>query len=131
VGLSRGQARVVACGLGIALTAIMLAGCDYAGRRVVSAQPASTELASRNRVPLPALSLLASQPEPDCEFPVTDSNADERQKLDYERQCYRHAEMIARARLRLLQRSVARTIKAIKHCDGCGLQSASLAGLSD
>jgi hypothetical protein len=114
---------VLAGVLGTALFAIWLAGCDYAGRRVLSSRPADIE---RTRVPLPSLALLAPQPEPDCEFPVTDSAADERQKLDYERQCYRHAEMIARARLRLLQRSVARTIRAVKSCDGCSLQSAAL-----
>jgi len=112
---------------------MVLAGCDYAGRRVI--QPANTDRSTasgaRTRIPLPTIAQLAPQPEPDCEFPATDSNADERQKLDYERQCYRHAEIIARARLRLLQRSVARTIRAIKQCDGCGLQSASLAVLSD
>ena len=35
-------------------------------------------------------------------------------KLDYERQCYRHAEMIVRSRLQLLQGSVDETIKAVK-----------------
>jgi hypothetical protein len=122
---------VLACGLGIALTAMTLAGCDYAGRRTLTARPANTESGSVTKVPLPSLALLAPQPEPGCEFPATDSDPDERQKLDYERQCYRHAEIIARARLRLLQRSVARTIRAIKQCDGCGLQSASVAALSD
>ena len=129
VHVTRNQVRVLACGLGIALTAMTLAGCDYAGRRALTARHA--ESGSGTKVPLPSLALLAPQPEPDCGFPATDSSADERQKLDYERQCYRHAEIIARARLRLLQRSVARTIRAIKQSDGCGLQSASLAVLSD
>jgi len=61
---------------------------------------------------LPEASLLSPQPEPICE--TTDTNADERQKLDYERQCYRHAEMIARDRLQLLQKSVDATIDAIR-----------------
>jgi hypothetical protein len=125
--------RVLAGSLGIVLCAMLLAGCDYAGRRLV--QPANTDRSTASgagtRIPLPTVAQLAPQPEPDCEFPTTDSNADDRQKLDYERQCYRHAEMIARARLRVLQRSVARTIRAIKHCDGCGSQSAGLAALSD
>jgi hypothetical protein len=34
-------------------------------------------------------------------------------KLDYERQCYRHAEMILRDRLLGLQASVGETIKAV------------------
>ena len=65
-------------------------------------------------VPMPSEALLQPQPEPDCGFPATDTAADERQKLDYERQCYRHAEMIARARLQLLQESVAKTPAAVK-----------------
>ena len=41
-------------------------------------------------------------------------SVDERQKLDYERQCYRHAEMIVRARLELLQSSIDKTISAVR-----------------
>jgi len=52
--------------------------------------------------------LLAPQPEPDCTFKTDDPNADERQKLDYERQCFRHAEMIVRNRLQSLQEAFAR-----------------------
>ena len=37
-----------------------------------------------------------------------------RAKLDYERQCYRHAEIIARGKLRNLQTSVAQTMVALK-----------------
>jgi TPR repeat protein len=50
--------------------------------------------------------LLAPQPEPDCAFKTDDPNATERQQLDYERQCYRHAEMIARNRLEMLQNAI-------------------------
>jgi hypothetical protein len=131
--LTCGQVRVLAGGFGIVLCAMVVAGCDYAGRRVI--QPANTDRSTASgagtRIPLPTVAQLAPQPEPDCEFRTTDSSGDDRQKLDYERQCYRHAEMIVRARLRLLQRSVAKTIRAIKHCDGCGAQSAGLAVLSD
>src|SRR6516162_5157585 len=63
-------------------------------------------------IPLPPAALLVRQPEPGCE--ATDPSADERQKLDFERQCYRHAEMIVRARLELLQGSVDRTISAVR-----------------
>jgi hypothetical protein len=63
-------------------------------------------------IPLPAAALLVRQPEPGCE--ATDANADERQRLDYERQCYRHAEMIVRTRLELLQGSVDKTIIAVR-----------------
>jgi hypothetical protein len=70
---------------------------------------------SRIPIPLPAASLLSPQPEPSCE--ITDTNADERQKLDYERQCYRQAEMIVRSRLQLLQESVDKTISAVKRSE--------------
>ena len=50
--------------------------------------------------------LLAPQPEPDCAFKTDDPNATERQQLDYERQCYRHAEMIVRNRLQMLQDAI-------------------------
>lgn len=65
-------------------------------------------------IPLPAAALLVRQSEPSCE---PSDVADERQKLDYERQCYRHAEMIVRARLELLQESVDRTISAVRSAD--------------
>jgi hypothetical protein len=65
-------------------------------------------------VPFPDPALLSRQPEPDCEFKTAEPKAEERMKLDYERQCYRHAEMIVRDRLEQLQNSVDQTIKAIK-----------------
>jgi len=55
-------------------------------------------------IPLPAAALLAPLPEPDCRLSTPES--DDRQRLDYERQCYRHAEIIARTRLQQLQSSV-------------------------
>jgi hypothetical protein len=76
-----------------------------------------TESKSRAPVPLPAAPLLNAQSEPSCEFKTTDTNADERQKLDYERQCYRHAEMIVRSRLQHLQDSVNETISALKRSE--------------
>jgi TPR repeat protein len=50
--------------------------------------------------------LLAPQPEPNCAFKTDDPNITERQQLDYERQCYRHAEMIVRNRLQMLQDAI-------------------------
>jgi hypothetical protein len=86
--------------------------------KVPSSKVASPNVPSPNfpgpNVPIPNEALLKPQPEPDCTFPATDTAADERQKLDYERQCYRHAEMIARARLQLLRESVAKTAAAVK-----------------
>ena len=76
-----------------------------------------TESKSKTPIPLPAAPLLSPQPEPRCEFETTDTNTDERQKLDYERQCYRHAEMIVRARLELLQDSIDQTINAVRNSE--------------
>ena len=67
----------------------------------VSAQPTGN---ASGRGLLPDAALLAPQPEPDCAF--KDPNATERQQLDYERQCYRHAEMIVRNRLQMLQHAI-------------------------
>jgi TPR repeat protein len=55
---------------------------------------------------LPDSVLLAPQPAPNCAFKTDDPNATERQQLDYERQCYRHAEMIVRNRLQMLQDAI-------------------------
>src|SRR5262245_42772658 len=129
------QVRSLAFSLGIASCAVMLAGCDYGARRAAGVHPfdigGPKTSGFRSRIPLPSLALLAPQSDPNCEFPTTDSQSDERQRLDYERQCYRHAEMIVRARLRLLQRSVAKTIRAIEHCNWCGWQSAGFGVWSD
>lgn len=75
-------------------------------------------------VPLPDSALLEQLQAPRCEYrkasskkeagPASDSGEDTRIKLDYERQCYRHAEMIARARLKNLQKSVSRTVLALR-----------------
>jgi hypothetical protein len=72
----------------------------------------------RASITLPAQALLASPPEFECEKTIptgaqTDPDAALRANLDYERQCYRHAEMILRDRLLGLQASVGETIKAV------------------
>jgi hypothetical protein len=83
---------------------------------------------ARPALPLPDPALLASPAEFDCEFRTAnlDGTGDARQtsgqagsaeaalrmKLDYERQCYRHADMIARNRLRNLQAAAGETIRA-------------------
>jgi hypothetical protein len=64
-------------------------------------------------IPLPNPGLLRSLAEPECQFP-SGENADDQQKLDYERQCYRHAEIIVRDRLQLLQNAVDKTVQAVK-----------------
>jgi hypothetical protein len=75
-------------------------------------------------VPLPDSALLEQLQTPRCEYrkgsskkeasPASDSDENARTKLDYERQCYRHAEMIARTRLKALQKSVSRTVLALR-----------------
>jgi hypothetical protein len=104
-----------AAALCILLNTAMLAGCDNL-RYAPIVQPASSPARPMSAVsiPMPARALLVEPVEPDCE--LKDPNADERQKLDYERQCYRHAEIIARERMRLLQASVRRTARTIKRC---------------
>jgi hypothetical protein len=119
------------CGLWLGLFAVMLVGCDHFRDGVavrsasVSPKPRpkpklqpkpQVESASKTSVALPDRALLISSVEPDCEFKTNDPNADERQKLDYERQCYRHAEIIVRDRLSRLQSSVRRTARVIDHC---------------
>jgi TPR repeat protein len=69
------------------------------------AQPAGEATESTAGI-LSDSALLAPQPEPDCAFKTNDPNATERQQLDYERQCYRHAEMITRNRLEMLQNAI-------------------------
>ena len=72
--------------------------------------------ASRPASPRTARRLLRPQPAPDCTFrgpvssPITAEET--RMKLDYEQQCYRQAEAIARARLEKLQASVDKKKKA-------------------
>ena len=128
VVLSSDRVRLLASSLVIALCAMMLTGCYYGGYRADVARPGAMHGSKtsefRTRTALPALALVTPQSEPNCEFPKTDSESDERQKLDYERQCYRQAEIIARTRLWVLQTSVAKTISAIKRGDWCGVQSA-------
>jgi hypothetical protein len=87
------------------------------------------DVGARSGVPLPDRALLAQPAEFDCEFktatldnaggaPQTSGQATSgaegalRVKLDYERQCYQHAEMISHDRLRLLQAATGEMVKA-------------------
>jgi hypothetical protein len=75
----------------IALGGLLLAGC-------------------KTLVPLPDTALLKPQPPPKCAVrPASGAGGSQAEKLvslDFEAQCYRHAEMIARARLSKLQASL-------------------------
>jgi hypothetical protein len=64
---------------------------------------------ARTPIALPDKALLEPQPDPDCQF--QGAATDERQKLDYQQQCYRQAEMIVRDRLRQLQKSAGKSIR--------------------
>jgi hypothetical protein len=88
---------------------------------------------ARTLIPLSDRALLSPTPEFDCEFkttsvddagaqpqpsptgPQADPSTDGalRMKLDYERECYRHAEIILRDRLQQLQAAVGETIRAV------------------
>jgi hypothetical protein len=107
-GRDIGAARVLA----VVSMAVAPAGCDCIGRGLSVTRSAGAGVAGKP-IPLPRRALLAPQPAPSCE-PEGAEALDERQKLDYQRQCYRHAGMIARERLQALQVSVDRTVKALK-----------------
>jgi hypothetical protein len=81
---------------------------------------------SRPSIPLPRSTLLTRPPDLDCTFKDSSDAADSaprptpaeaiaavRMKLDYERQCYRHNEIILRNGLEQLQAAVGETIKAV------------------
>jgi hypothetical protein len=82
----------------------------YASRRP-DMRPTGGLKPAKAAIPLPNPELLRPQPEPDCEFVPGDAGADDRQKLDYQQQCYRHAEIIARERLKRLQDELEKTVK--------------------
>jgi hypothetical protein len=93
------------------LGALALTGCNTVNERgkLMSAATVREPRVVRHVLSLPpsVRALLAAQPAPNCTIPANEANADERQKLDYERQCYRQAEIIVRDRLLRLQKSVA------------------------
>jgi hypothetical protein len=108
--------------LATALSAVTIAGCTptfTADSARNSAKPVrQIETVSKAAIPLPGPAMLRHQPEPDCAFrgpvsyPITAEET--RQKLDYERQCYRQAETLVRARLEQLQDSVQEMIKVAR-----------------
>lgn len=120
--------------LAVAVCAVVLAGCypRYTECSLTTSRAAntgtSTGPSSRTPIPLPSRALLTPQAEPNCEFKSTgldqgtDPNPDLalRMKLDYERQCYRHAAMIARNHLQRLQASVGETMKVVNCIEQSG-----------
>ncbi len=83
-------------------------------KTVLKSATAKKMVRPRTKAPIPLAdrSLLQPLPKPDCTFKGSVSNpitAEEmRMKLDYEQQCYRQSESIARERLQQLQDAVAR-----------------------
>jgi len=138
----RKHAQLSACVLVVAFYAVTLAGCDRPGRGSMGSSSAnthistrsanthistrsanthiSTRVGSRTPIPLPGRTLLTPQPEPDCEIKTTEPETDDLTKREYEAYCYRHAEMIVRDRLELLQSSVDKTINAVKRSERSG-----------
>jgi hypothetical protein len=112
----------------VAVSAATLVGCaEYPCDDFDISPTASKDTArgSRARLPLPDRALLTAQPEPDCEVKATAPDAAKgaeqsdpkaslalRIKLEYERECYRKAEMRVRDRLKRLQASMAEIIRA-------------------
>lgn len=108
---------------GVLVTACGMAGCSY---EVIEQEHA-------RRISQQRTALLKRQPGPSCEYRAADRRAPARPagepasgeasseasallaKLDYERQCYRHAEIIARQRLTSLQMALH---KAIRRAEG-------------
>lgn len=114
-----------AMALAAALCGAALSGCSSSSTEgEVSARSLTKSAAAYSgrahvSIPLPDHALLEAQPAPKCEFKSaggkTDKGGDTAlMKLDFERQCYRHAEILARQRLGLLQASVDQTIKAVQ-----------------
>jgi len=132
------QARLLAKVLSAACFAVTLGACNsaksYSG---IPFRHDSSRPDIRKPIPLPRSALLKPQPAPNCTFKPTEPSAqsneastDDRPKLDYERQCYRHAEMIARERLQLLQASVRRMAKAVDRCQWAAGQPSGLRPLA-
>jgi BA14K-like protein len=115
--------------------ASVLAGTDAMAQSTRPAAKTDRPAGARTHVPLPDQTLLTPPAEFNCEFKAAspdeargqsspgpapaqaDPDAALRAKLDYERQCYRHAEMILRDRLLGLQAAIGETIKAVNRGD--------------
>ena len=116
----RRYARVSASVFPAVLCAVALAGCaaDHTERGSRRPGTAHTRIAtapvSTIPISLQGSALLEPQPKPDCEFKTAGAGTDERMKLDYERQCYRHSEIIARDRLQQLQAAVGEAVNSVK-----------------
>jgi hypothetical protein len=120
---ARQPLRLSACALAVASCATLLPGCDRAGYLPDPPGTAGTSISpgAGSPIPLPKRVLLTPQAKPNCEYTNTEVGADDPRRLDFERQCYRHAEMVVRDRLQLLQGAVDKTIRAVRRNDQSGL----------
>src|SRR5262245_38190615 len=99
------------------LCIVALAGCSAPPPPPPPVRPAATKIVvappARAAIPLPDEQLLVPPQEPACQHAAA-NGVDARAQLDYERQCYRHAEIIVRERLQALQAAIADTIRAVR-----------------
>jgi hypothetical protein len=111
-GTDRGVAMFIRPFVSVVLVAVsLLAAAGIA----VAASPAAARRPAPKAVPLPDQSLLEKQPPPQCRLSKAPEGINPNEALvvtlDYERQCYRQAEEIVRARLDALQEAVRDTVK--------------------
>ena len=112
-GYARRRPLTWVLNIGIAACATALFGCcPVAERGSLMRSASASESRAVRSIPPSVRALLDPQPAPKCAVPPGDANIDERQRLDYERQCYRQAEIIVRDRLNRLQAAVARMERA-------------------
>jgi hypothetical protein len=106
--------------------------------RACPAAVSTAQPGSKPSIPLPRRTLLTPPPDVDCTFKDSSNAADiapsptsaeavaaVRMKLDYERQCYRHNEIILRNGLEQLQAAVDETIKAVTGNDRSAASAAN------
>ena len=104
---------------------VLCVGCSACS--VLPSCGANEDRRAQRDIPLPKPLLLQRQPQPDCAVidrkavrqdqqpqAGTTGELSQRVKLEYERECYRSAELAARERLLQLQRAVEMTIRAVK-----------------
>lgn len=125
----RASLRVALAGACACLAATVGCAPEYRGRPYGESDGAPPTMERLSRlVPLPGPALLSPQPEPDCPALArrdNDASLTQRMMLEFERECYRRAEMLVRDRLRRLQVSVTGTIKAIKRLEQTARQQSS------
>jgi hypothetical protein len=110
----RGRTLAWVRNIGIAACALALLGCTPRDEPLMRSATAGEPRMVRPAPSIPpsVRALLEPLPAPTCALPANETNVDERQKLDYERQCFRQAEIIVRDKLSRLQSAVAKFDRA-------------------